>query len=140
VTPSLPDVNVLLALTWPSHQHHQAAHRWFGRESRHGWATCALTQLAFVRVSANPSFSPDFVTPQDAATLLVRLTAHKQHRFWGELPALDVAALTHAQGHQQVMDAYLVQLARHHGGRVVTFDTRLAAHAIGDHEVTTLSA
>ncbi|WP_291980562.1 TA system VapC family ribonuclease toxin [Luteitalea sp.] len=140
MTPSLLDVNVLLALTWPSHQHHQAAHQWFRRESRHGWATCALTQLAFVRLSANPSYSPDFVTPQEAATLLVRLTAHARHRFWNDLPGLDASTLQHAQGHQQVMDAYLVQLARHSRGRVVTFDARLAAHATGDHEVTTIRA
>ena len=35
----LLDVNVLLALAWPTHQHHGAAHQWFRQESRHGWAT-----------------------------------------------------------------------------------------------------
>lgn len=40
---ALLDINVLLALAWPSHQHHAAAHGWFARESRHGWATCAFT-------------------------------------------------------------------------------------------------
>lgn len=80
------------------------------------------------------------MTPQEAATLLVRLTAHARHRFWNDLPGLDASTLQHAQGHQQVMDAYLVQLARHSRGRVVTFDARLAAHATGDHEVTTIRA
>jgi uncharacterized protein len=30
-------------------------------------------------------------------------------------------------GHRQVTDAYLVALARHHGGRVATLDRGLAA-------------
>jgi predicted nucleic acid-binding protein len=100
-----------------------------------------VAQLAFVRLSANPSYSPDFVTPQEADTLLVRLTAHPRHRFRIDLPTLDADALRHVQGHQQVMDAYLVHLARHHRGRVVTtFDARLAAHAIRDHQVSTIGA
>lgn len=137
--PGLLDANVLLALAWPTHQHHAAAHLWFRRESRHGWATCALTQLAFVRLSSNPSYSEDAVSPQDAATLLLQLTAHATHRYWKDLPAVDAGILRHATGHQQVMDAYLVGLARHHKGRVVTFDTRLKSHA-DDGLVTTIAA
>jgi uncharacterized protein len=140
VTASLLDVNVLLALAWPTHQHHQAAHQWFHDEARRGWATCALTQVGFVRLSSNPAYSVDAVAPQDAAILLARLTAHKRHRYWQELPALDVRAFAHATGHQQVMDAYLVWLARLHKGRVVTFDTRLTAHDGGGAVVTTIAA
>jgi uncharacterized protein len=138
--PGLLDVNVLLALAWPTHQHHQAAHRWFRDQSRHGWATCALTQLAFVRLSSNPSYSQDAVSPQYAATLLIQLTAHARHRFWAALPPVDAGVFKHATGHQQVMDAYLVSLARHHKGRVVTFDTRSSAHDEGGHIVTTIEA
>ncbi len=129
MTPALLDVNVLLALAWPNHQHHQVAHAWFHAESRHGWTTCALTQLAFVRLSANPAYTPEAVTPQDGAALLAKFTAHKRHQFWKDLPALGVTMLKRASGHQQVMDAYLVALARHHRGRVVSLDARLAAHA-----------
>ena len=138
--PGLLDVNVLLALAWPTHQHHRAAHRWFRDESPHGWATCALTQLGFVRLSSNPSYSDDAVSPQDAAALLVQMAAHPKHRFWAELPALTVDMFQRATGHQQVMDAYLVGLARHHRGRIVTFDARLKSHADGDELVTTITA
>jgi hypothetical protein len=137
--PGLLDVNVLLALAWPSHQHHGAAHQWFRQESRHRWVTCALTQLAFVRLSSNPSYSADAVSPQDAATLLAQLTAHAEHRFWTELPPAGVAIFKHATGHQQVMDAYLVSLARTHRGRVVTLDTRLKSHADDDGLVATIT-
>lgn len=140
MTPGLLDVNVLLALAWPTHQHHGASHQWFRRESRHGWVTCALTQLAFIRLSSNPSYSVDAVSPQDAAALLLQLTAHATHRFWTDLPAVDASVFKHASGHQQVMDAYLVGLARHHRGRVVTFDTRMKSHADDDGLVTTITA
>jgi predicted nucleic acid-binding protein len=36
---ALPDINVLLALTWSHHAHHDAAHRWFARDATAGWTT-----------------------------------------------------------------------------------------------------
>ena len=136
---TLLDVNVLLALAWPNHQHHQKAHQWFVEQSSQDWATCALTALAFVRLSSNRAYTADAVSPKDAAALFTRMTAHAQHRFWSELPPLDVEVFEHAIGHQQVMDAYLVKLARHHRGRLATFDTRVAAHAKQDGEVELIS-
>ena len=49
---TLLDVNVLLALAWPSHAHHEIADEWFLRNRHKGWATCVLTQLAFLRLSS----------------------------------------------------------------------------------------
>jgi len=46
----LLDVNVLIALGWPNHKHHASAHRWFSSIAAGGWATCPLTQCAFVRI------------------------------------------------------------------------------------------
>lgn len=135
---ALLDVNVLLSLAWPTHQHHQAAHRWFSTDAKRGWATCALTQLAFVRLSSNPAYTADAVPPQSAAALLARLTSHAHHRFLGELPPVAVEGLRHTTGHQQVMDAYLVSLARLFEGRVVTFDARLRAHAVAAADVSLL--
>ena len=138
--PGLLDINVLLALAWPTHQHHQDAHAWFHRESKHGWASCALTQLGFVRLSSNPAYTPDAVSPQDAVSLLERLTSHAKHRFWTDLPPIDVRAIRHAGGHRQVMDAYLVQIARHYKARVITLDRRLAAHAVAGDDVSTIGS
>jgi toxin-antitoxin system PIN domain toxin len=126
---ALLDANVLLALAWPNHQHHAAAHRWFGREAAHGWATCALTALAFVRLSSNPAYTAAAVTPSEAATLLRDFTGHRHHRFWAAAPPPLPALFARAAGHQQVVDAYLVGLAQHHRGRLATFDAPLAAHA-----------
>jgi hypothetical protein len=126
--PALLDTNVLLALAWPNHQHHADAHKWFGAQSRHGWATCAVTQLGFIRLSANPGYTPAPVPPQEAASLLERFLQHKSHRFWPSPPAARSTIYSHAFGHQQINDAYLVELARRQNGRLVTFDTRAAAH------------
>lgn len=136
--PALLDTNVLLALAWPNHQHHAAAHRWFGAEAKHGWATCALTQLAFVRLSSNPAFTRCAVSPTAAAELLAQYCLERGHRFWDSPPAADPGLYRAAVGHQQVTDAWLVEVARQHGGRLVTFDARLAPHGRGHDTVTVL--
>jgi hypothetical protein len=129
MTRALLDVNVLLALTWPNHQHHAAAQAWFGREGNQGWATCGLTQLSFIRLSSNPAFTPVSVTPRAAAALLQRLTAHAAHQYWPGLPEPVASVFERVMGHQQVMDAYLVHLAERHRGRLVTFDREATLHA-----------
>lgn len=133
--PALLDINVLLALAWPNHQHHGAAHDWFRAEARHGWATCGFTQVGFIRLSANPSYTPAAVPPAEAAGLLQRLIVHKHHQFWPSPPAADPAIYAKALGHQQVNDAYLVAVARARQGRLVTLDTRLPVHSGGDDTV-----
>jgi toxin-antitoxin system PIN domain toxin len=135
---SLLDINMLLALTWPNHQHHAQAHDWFAVQAKRGWATCAFTQLGFVRLSSNPAYSPDAVPPQDAAALLQHWTRHKAHHFWNS-PAADMAAIyVRALGHQQVNDAWLVEVARKNKGKLVTLDTRLSAHATENDLVETI--
>lgn len=126
---ALLDVNVLLALAWPNHQHHGAAHKWFGNRSASGWATCALTQLGFIRLCSNPSFTAAPVAPKDAAELLAQMAKAPKHHFWTSPPAAEAALYQRAMGHQQVNDAYLVAIAEHHKGQVATFDRPLLAHA-----------
>lgn len=124
----LLDVNVLIALTWPTHVHHAQARAWFDRKSRSGWATCPITQLGFVRVSSNPKVIRDAVPPRDAIALLRRLMERPGHVFWPD--ALEVgrcgsfASLSFV-GHRQVTDAYLLSLVQHREGRLVTLDRGL---------------
>lgn len=125
----LLDVNILIALTWPQHVHHAQAHTWFDRVERQAWATCPLTQLAFVRISSNPRIIPDAVSPRAAATMLAKIVALSGHTFWADdLPLNGLAAMsgTALTGHRQVTDAYLIELARHHGGMLATLDAGLA--------------
>jgi len=128
--PALLDVNVLLALAWPNHQHHAAAHRWFRRDRRHGWATCALTQLAFIRLSSNSAYTAEAVSPSAAAAVLQQYCADSHHQFWESPPAAEPRLYQRALGHQQVNDAWMVELARQHGGRLVTFDAPLQVHDV----------
>ena len=104
----------LIALMWPAHEGHAPVQHWFRRNSREGWATCPLTQAAFVRIIANPAFSPDAVTPQEAAKLLSANLKHPSHRFWADEISFVEAVEAFRErlvGHQQVSDAYLLGLA-----------------------------
>ena len=120
----LLDVNMLIALSWPSHLHHRTAQIWFSKHSGRGWATCPLTQCAFVRISSNPKIIPDAVTPAEAFDLLRQIVAQKHHAFWpDDLGVLDEEMpKSFVVGHRQVTDAYLLGLAVRHGGRLVTLD------------------
>ena len=129
---TLLDVNVLIALAWPQHVHHAAAHRWFESRSRGTWATCAITQLAFVRISSNPKIIADAVAPRSAHAVLRELVALPGHVYWEAAPAPALCAGLNAVplvGHRQVTDAYLIELALHHAGRLVTFDKAISGLA-----------
>ena len=128
MTKYLLDVNVLLALAWPTHEFHEAAHDWWtGRKNR--WATCAITQLSFIRLSSNPAYTPDAVTPFEAATFWERLIAVGEHEYWSELPRLKQEDFQKLSGHKQVTDFYLAELAGRHRAKVATFDSRIRAIA-----------
>ena len=126
----LLDVNVLIALLWPPHADHPRAQRWFAQNAHQGWATCAMTQAAFVRIVSNPVFSRRVVSPRDALEVLSGSLQHPAHRFWTE-DIVVVEALAQfgrrMMGHQQITDAYLLGLAIHKKGRLATFDTSVAS-------------
>lgn len=126
---ALLDTNVLLALAWPNHQHHAQAHAWFAAHAKKGWATCAVTQLGFIRLSSNPAYTVDAVSPHDAAALLQQWTRLKGHCFWPSPAAVEPGIYACALGHQQVNDGWLVKVARENSGRLVTLDTRSHVHA-----------
>ena len=126
----LLDTNVLLALAWPNHQHHAQAHKWFAAGTKRGWATCGFTQLGFIRLSSNPAYTTNAVSPQEAATLLQQWTRLKTHRFWTSPAADDPLIYARAIGHQQINDAWLVEVARRNSGHLVTLDTRLPVHSL----------
>lgn len=123
---SLLDANALIALCWPKHQHHEAMIDWFTRNARHGWATTAFTQAAFVRIVSQPAFAGQSIGIGEVAELLRLNTRHAQHR----LLALDFGfdevlrcCTGGLYGHRQVTDAYLLTLAARSQTRLVTFDS-----------------
>ncbi|MGI9088872.1 MAG: TA system VapC family ribonuclease toxin [Chthoniobacterales bacterium] len=120
----LLDANVLLALAWPNHPFHRRA---LARLDQRGlrWATCLLTQTAFVRLSANPAVVTAAKSPSEAWQMLQTLTADSGHIF---LEAKNSQRsrlsdlLRRCHGHNQVNDAFLVWLAATRGATLLTFD------------------
>ncbi len=122
---SLLDVNVLVALAWPNHVHHEAAHRWFRKARSKGWATCPLTQTGFVRVSSNDRVLPGARSPVEAIALLEKITLVPGHVFWSDDTSICLSKYVsrkHLVGHRQVVDAHLLALALSRGGLLATFD------------------
>ena len=121
----LLDANALIALGWPTHEHHPRMISWFSQHARAGWASTAFTQSAFVRIVSQPAFSGRSIAVGEVAELLLRNTAHPKHR----LVALDFgfadvwAACTGGiLGHRQVTDAWLLTAAIRSGMKLLTFD------------------
>jgi uncharacterized protein len=109
----LLDVNVLLALAWPSHKHHDAAHAWMTAVPRRSWASCAITQLAFVRLSANPRVVGVPLAPGKACKLLAQNTDLPTHKYWDDSPAPSHVLQHFSErllGYRQTTDAYLLAL------------------------------
>ena len=126
---ALLDVNVLIALAWPNHVHHDAARSWFGERRKGGWATCPMTEAGFVRVSCNPSAVGHTVTPGDAIALLQRLRRLKSHHFWSldrSVVDLPDEILVRIRGYRQITDAVLLAAAMRRDAVLATFDSGLA--------------
>lgn len=126
---ALLDVNALVALAWDSHVHHSATRAWFAANSSDGWATCPITESAFVRVSSNPKVLPLAIGVEPARGVLSALRAVNGHSFLVDDVSIGDADVPTMSGHRQVTDAHLLTLARRHGVRLVTFDRGLLALA-----------
>ncbi len=118
----LLDGNVLVALVNHAHVHHAAAQRWFAA-SLCPFATCPITQGTLLRVLLRVVE----VAPETAVEVLARLASHARHRFWPDAIGYEDISWRGVHGHRQVIDAYLAGLARHHKGRLVSFDRGLVA-------------
>jgi hypothetical protein len=125
--PLLLDVNTLLALAWPNHQFHIAVLARLEQRPVSRWATCALTQLGFVRLSSNPKIMEVRKTPAEAVDLLADLISDQQHVYLDTLPAVPQSAhlFRHLLGHQQVTDAYLLGVAEANDAVLLTLDRRI---------------
>ena len=130
---ALLDVNVLIALLDRRHVHHASAHSWFAAAQAHGWATCPLTQNAVLRILGQPRYPNSPGPPAVVAPVVAELIRHPNHQFWPDGISLlnpigiDASRLLEAR---QLTDTYLLALAVHHGGRLVSFDRRLSCEAV----------
>ena len=130
---ALLDVNVLIALLDPQHVQHEPSHCWFQAHGCHGWATCPLTQNALLRILGNPRYPNSPGGPLVVMALLQDLFAHPTHVFWPDALSWDTAGVFEVEAllqHGQITDTYLLGLAVHHQGRLVSFDRRLSPRAV----------
>jgi hypothetical protein len=126
----LPDVNVLVALTDPSHVHHLTADNWRQQIGIARFLVCLITEAGFVRLMANPSIgglsmSGAILLMQQIAALPSCESLPIEHS-WLELIQPLVPRL---HGYRQVTDALLLGLAIRSGAILVTLDRRIQALA-----------
>lgn len=135
----LLDVNVLVALLVPTHEHHGLARQWVvSPGATEGWATCPLTELGVIRVCAQLPIGSR--PPRATVDALLQLRVSSSgHLFWPDAisPAI-MLELRQAETARQVTDRYLLGLARRYRGRVVTCDHGLAV-AGGDDVINLLN-
>lgn len=129
----LPDLNVLIALTWPNHVHHALTQRWFSRQAGAPWYTCDVTQQGFIRLSSNPSVVKSERSPREALTVLRSLVSHPDHQYLDKTWEMANATIPESllYGYRQVTDCYLVGLAFFNDLRLATLDRRLASTVEG---------
>ena len=129
----LLDVNVLVARFWEPHIFHHKVRAWMATHEHEGWATCPITEAGLVRTLSNPGFSPQGPRPAEALHWMAEsLREDPNHQFWADdLPVAAACEETISQlhGFKQLTDAYLLGLAIHKKGRLLTLDQRMLALA-----------
>jgi toxin-antitoxin system PIN domain toxin len=127
----LLDVNVLMALLWENHEHHDKVRSWFKNIS--AFATCPVAQLGFARISSHPLLGYS-MTPEAAFGVLRQLLADQRHQFIpDDLSCADRIVRTDLMaGANQITDRYLVALARQHKFSLATLDEPLARSFAGE--------
>ncbi len=130
---NIPDVNVLIALSWKNHIHHKAARTWFTRSRNELFATCPITECGFVRLSMNISVVGEPVSFEIALQALQTYYALPNYKFLPlEYNFRDMTTSFHLSGHRQTTDAYLLGTAIKHQGKLVSFDKKIKS-ILSDH-------
>ncbi|OMC04535.1 hypothetical protein A5733_21140 [Mycobacterium sp. NS-7484] len=123
----MPDVNVLVALTNATHQHHRQAHAWLATCPR--FATTPITENGLVRLLLNPAVVGQQISTAQVLAVLTKLRAHNRAVFIADSSSLASASIDTIgfSGHKQATDFHLVNLVASEGGQLVTFDRRMTA-------------
>ena len=117
----LLDVNTVLAALLPAHADRARFVAWASRRRPADFATCALTELGFVRV-AMAAYGYSIA---DARAML------RQHQrdgvgYLATLPRPAEVMPDWVHGHNQTTDGYLCAVAASHGLKLATFDTGIS--------------
>jgi toxin-antitoxin system PIN domain toxin len=124
----LLDVNVLIALVDGQHEHHVTARAFFRKECvSKGWATCAVTENAVLRILGHPAYpnTPD-LSSSGIRNLLQALCAQPGHTYYERSPSLlDNNRFPSLPESKHLTDVFLLATAVMHQSRFVTFDQRI---------------
>ena len=129
----LLDASVLIALCDELHAHHQNAYRWFAASRKLSWATCPLTENAFLRITSHPSYPRSTGSVTEQARVLRELCELPDHQFWPGSVSLMQRDIWLQVAHvkpSELTDLYLLALAVERGGRFVTLDRSVPAYRI----------
>lgn len=121
----LLDVSVLVAVGFQRHEFFDRAAQWFEelRAAEDELATCAITELGFVRVLALPQYG---LSTEESKATLDRLKSRSRIAFSFIADDQDAAGLPRwVKMPKQVTDGHLVQLARAHGAVLATLDRNI---------------
>jgi len=129
----LCDVNVWLAFTNATHQHHAIAKRWFAESPDDPVAFCRITQNGLLRLLTNPRvMGSDVLTAPEAWAIYDDLFQTGRVHFASEPPGIELAWREATRDRQSGpnfwTDAYLAAFAIAAGYTVVTFDRGFQRH------------
>ncbi|MBL9143955.1 MAG: PIN domain-containing protein [Verrucomicrobiaceae bacterium] len=119
----LLDGNILSALMIDTHVHHLRTKHWFASLTD-PFATCSVTEGTFLRLHMRLAAD---TSAKAAWTTLAQFQSHPRHTFLDDGFSYAGVSTHLIQGHKQVTDAWLAELARRHGARLATLDTGLVA-------------
>lgn len=118
----LLDVNLLIALTEQGHANYRTAWNWFDTPGLE-WGLCAFSVAGYLRITSNPRVGGYSIA--EAEQVLAVLTRRPGYSYWpitADWAELVAPFRERLWGHQQVTDAFLLGLAVHANGALVTLD------------------
>jgi len=124
----LLDVSVLLAFGLREHVFHERVATWvrtFESQEEVKLATCAITELGFLRILTQAS-SYNFTIAQGKALLSqLKMTKELRFSFLADNQGLEDLP-PWVMGPKQITDGHLLGLAKAHGAKMATLDERIA--------------
>jgi len=125
----LLDNDVFFAAIYGKHTFHVPARHWLDAAKPAGWGIAAETYLAAVRLLMNPIVmkSGHLTAAQAVAAVDTELAGPHPGQVILARTRPDQALLKQAGGHRQIMDIWLVQIARENNCLLATNDAGLIA-------------
>lgn len=129
----LLDANALIALGDSNHVHHERVQKWFQSHPGRAWATCPLTENAFMRIIGTPSYPGYIGDPLVLRDHLAAMRMFSGHQFWADTLSLcDSEKFPSLPGAKQQTDIYLLALAISRKGKLATLDRRIDPSILPD--------